>query len=132
MGTRSWIAMAGGVLLAVGGVAAQAQVMVMPGHAVVVPTAPAVRTWVPGHWEHRGRAKVWVDGHWVVSQPGHGGTGWRQSNWERGHDRHDRDHRRGRRADQDRDGVPDRFDRDIDGDGVPNWHDRRPANPSRY
>jgi hypothetical protein len=129
MGTRSWIAIAGGALLALGGAAAQAQVMVMPRHAVVVPTAPAVRTWVPGHWEHRGHANVWVDGHWVVSQPGHGGTGWRQSRWEREHDRHGG---HGRRADQDRDGVPNRLDRDVDGDGVPNRHDRRPSNPYRY
>ena len=120
MGIRTWITAGGGALLALAGAAAQAQVMVMPRHAVVVPAAPAVRTWVPGHWEARGHSRVWVDGHWVISQPGHGGTGWRASRWEGGG-----------RFDADRDGIPDRRDRDRDGDGVPNRHDARPDNPWR-
>ena len=33
--------------------------------------------------------------------------------------------------DQDRDGVPNRYDRDRDNDGVPNRYDRRPDNPYR-
>jgi hypothetical protein len=37
-----------------------------------------------------------------------------------------------RAHDQDRDGVRDRYDRDRDGDGVPNWRDRRPDNPRRF
>jgi hypothetical protein len=28
--------------------------------------------------------------------------------------------------------VSNRYDRDRDGDGVPNRHDRRPHNPRRY
>jgi hypothetical protein len=118
MGSKSWIACAAGALLSMGAAATQAQVMVMPRHSVVVATAPAVRTWIPAHWEMRGHSRVWVNGHWVVSQPGHGGTGWRESRWDHGG-----------RADRDRDGVPDRMDRDRDGDGVPNRHDSRPDNP---
>ena len=33
--------------------------------------------------------------------------------------------------DQDRDGIPNRFDRDRDNDGVPNRYDDRPNNPYR-
>ncbi|MBC7939687.1 MAG: hypothetical protein H7Z19_07980, partial [Chitinophagaceae bacterium] len=33
------------------------------------------------------------------------------------------------RWDVDGDGIPNRHDRDRDGDGIPNWHDR---NDSRY
>lgn len=32
----------------------------------------------------------------------------------------------------DRDGVPNRYDRDRDNDGVPNRYDRAPNNPYRY
>lgn len=46
-------------------------------------------------------------------------------------------HRRGHYRDDDRDGIPNRYDRhytprwDVDGDGVPNRHDRRPYDPRR-
>jgi len=36
-----------------------------------------------------------------------------------------------RYVDRDRDGVPNRYDRDRDNDGVPNYADRRPNNPNR-
>jgi hypothetical protein len=36
-----------------------------------------------------------------------------------------------RRHDEDRDGVPNRYDHDRDGDGVPNRYDRSPDNPYR-
>jgi len=36
------------------------------------------------------------------------------------------------RRDQDRDGIPNRFDHDRDGDGVSNRWDRHPNNPYRY
>ena len=35
------------------------------------------------------------------------------------------------RRDNDRDGIPNRFDRDRDNDGTPNRYDRRPNNPYR-
>lgn len=40
------------------------------------------------------------------------------------------DHRR----DRDRNGIPDRYERnrDSDGDGVPDRYDRRPDNPRKY
>ncbi len=41
-----------------------------------------------------------------------------------------RDHY-GAYADRDRDGVPNRYDRDRDNDGVPNYADRRPSDPYR-
>ncbi|KQT08017.1 hypothetical protein ASG30_16430 [Ramlibacter sp. Leaf400] len=81
-----------------------------PPNVVIVQPGP-VRTWVPGHWEQHHHGHVWVEGHWIVSHPGvvqH--------------------HRRPGGRDQDRDGVPNRSDRDIDGDGVLNWRDRAPRN----
>ena len=33
--------------------------------------------------------------------------------------------------DADRDGIPNRYDRDRDNDGVPNYADTRPSNPYR-
>lgn len=55
MGKARWITMAAGALLALGAGAAQAhdRVHVRVGHV----HAP-VRTWVPGHWEYRGPARV--------------------------------------------------------------------------
>lgn len=78
-------------------------------HVIVAPHAP-VRTWVPGHWEHRRHGNVWVEGHWALVHPRAAAP---QAQWQGGRD-------------QDRDGVPNRYDRDIDGDGVPNWRDRAP------
>lgn len=49
------------------------------------------------------------------------GREWRHHEWQH----------RGRGHDQDRDGVPNRYDSDRDGDGVPNRHDRQPDNPYR-
>lgn len=49
-----------------------------------------------------------------------------------GHHWHGGHYHRGWRADQDGDGVPNRYDRDRDSDGVPNRFDRRPHNPWQY
>jgi len=46
---------------------------------------------------------------------------WYRANYARQFHRHDRD----------ADGIPDRWDRDWDNDGVPNWRDGRPYNPYR-
>jgi hypothetical protein len=50
--------------------------------------------------------------------------------WERGHDQHSLYGRtynaRASRADRDRDGVPNRLDRDDDGDGIPDYRDPHP------
>jgi hypothetical protein len=74
---------------------------------------------VPGHWEWNGHRNEWVNGYYAV-QPVYVHP-----------------HRIAR--DEDRDGIPDRYDcdcdcdcdRDGDGDGVPNRYDRRPDNPWR-
>ena len=41
-------------------------------------------------------------------------------------------HREGAHRDADRDGMPNRMDKDRDGDGIRNRDDARPNNPSRY
>ena len=77
-------------------------------------TAPVVRpgyAWVPGYWDWRGNRHVWVNGTWVRARPGyhysqptwvHEGDHWRltRGGWNRG--------------DRDRDGVPNRYDRQPD------------------
>jgi hypothetical protein len=45
--------------------------------------------------------------------------------------RHTRERNQGWRGDQDRDGIPNRVDRDRDGDGVSNRRDDSPGNPRR-
>ena len=50
----------------------------------------------------------------------------------RGHGDDRWDHRRRGWGDNDRDGIPNRYDRDRDNDGVSNRYDRRPNNPYRY
>jgi PXPV repeat (3 copies)/WXXGXW repeat (2 copies) len=92
-------------------------VFVQPGPVIVQPHP--VRTWVPGHWVRHHHGHVWVDGHWIVTHPGQHV----QPHFGGFHGDH-----HARRFDQDRDGIPNRFDRDIDGDGVPNWRDRAPRN----
>lgn len=80
---------------------------------------------------------VYTQPAYVYSQPGY-------VQYERPY--HHGYHGHGRRGrDQDRDGIPDRFDRDRDNDGRPNWRDRdrdgdgvpnrwdrRPDNARRY
>lgn len=67
--------------------------------------------WVPGYWNWHGGHRVWLDGHWAREHPGHAiqHNRWieRGGRWplERGRS----GHARGR--DADRDGIPDRFDR---------------------
>jgi hypothetical protein len=72
-------------------------------------------------------------------------VGYNDGYYDRGHRWHNwrnaREHRyyrtnyggsyRGMRHDQDHDGIPDRIDRDRDGDGVSNYRDRNPNNPNR-
>jgi hypothetical protein len=121
-------------------------------------------TWIPGVWiverpgyEYRSHSWHRRDGGWYMEQPG-----WTQRgrdrdrdgipDWvERRHADRDRDgvpdrlEHRGDRHDRDRDGVDDRYDRDLDndgvsnrrdadrdGDGVRNDYDRRPDNVRRY
>lgn len=99
--------------------------------------------WAPGYWDWRGNRHEWIRGTWLRDRPGftYEPPHWRQRDghwyleqgrWEqprryRGRDR-DRDgmpDRFERDEDRDRDGVPDRMERrDRDRDGVPDAYDR--------
>ena len=92
-----------------------------------MPPARAGYVWQPGFWEWRGDRHYWRKGYWVRERPGYY---WHPSRWERMDGRwvlrqggwyRERyayyDGNRGRggpRGDRDRDGVPNRYDRDRD------------------
>lgn len=99
-----------------------------------VPAARPGYVWAPGYWDWRGNRHVWVRGHYVRERPGYvyyaprwsysnGGWYLQRERWERGN--------RYAYGDRDRDGIPNRYDRDRDNDGVPNRYDAAPGNP-RY
>ncbi len=118
------------------------QALAQVGVNVVIGTAPPPMrweappqprrgyVWAPGYWDWNGHRHVWVGGQYLAERPGYvyaaprwveyGGR-WRheQARWNP----------YGPRGDLDRDGVPNRYDRDRDGDGKPNWADR---NASHY
>lgn len=123
---------------------------------VAVPAPRAGYVWSPGHWDWNGRRHVWVDGSWLRDRPGYAyvrpqwvqhGDRWhfyrpawagRDNDRDGIPNRYDRDRnndgwvdRGGRRGDRDRDGVRNRNDRDRDGDGVPNRFDNKPNNKNR-
>jgi hypothetical protein len=84
--------------------------------------------WAPGHHEWRGNQHVWVPGHWLKAREGYD---YREPRWvQRGdgswHLVGNTWERRGPYGDRDRDGVANRYDRDKDGDGIPNARDDRP------
>ena len=105
------------------------------------PRARRGYVWVPGYWNWRGNRHEWVRGSWMRERPGYvyAQPSWRQRDGQwyfdqgrwveprRGRDR-DRDgipDRLEGGADRDRDGIPDRMERrDDDRDGVPNAYDR--------
>lgn len=69
----------------------------------IVPAPIRGYVWVPGYWDWRGRHQIWVSGSWVREHPGYAYQSNRRiegAHWEHA-----------RRRDSDRDGVPDRFDR---------------------
>ncbi len=81
--------------------------------------------WSPGHWEWRGQRHAWVSGSWIAERRGYvySNPAWtqRDGRWymEQG-----RWSQHGGRGDSDRDGIPNRYDRDRDNDGIPNRYDR--------
>ncbi|MDB5882713.1 MAG: hypothetical protein JWP43_2591 [Ramlibacter sp.] len=84
----------------------------------VVPAPRRGYEWAPGYWAWRGGRHAWVAGHWVRERRG---SHWvpeqwveRNGHWEMRSGRWER----GGRADNDRDGVPNRLD-------------SRPNNPNR-
>jgi len=124
-----------------------------------VPAPRRGYVWINGYWDvHRNR-HVWNKGHWERARPGHyyAQPTWVRSKhrwelqrgeWRRGdrdrdgipnrydrdrYDQHQYDHAPNRiEVDRDRDGVPNRVDRDRDGDGVMNQRDDLPDNPRRH
>lgn len=92
-----------------------------PRHEVMPGPRPG-HQWVPGHWEPRGSRHAWVAGFWVPDRRGYAYAQpeWRERDgrWHMDQGRWERHERREGRRDYDRDGVPDRFD-------------RQPANPYR-
>ena len=115
----------------------------------VMPAPRRGHVWVPGHWEWNGRRHVWMAGHWVVARPGfeYANARWdrRGDRWvyvpgewvrpglHRGVDRNHNGIPDRAERDRNHNGIPDRAERrDNDRDGVPNAYDRRPNNPNRY
>jgi hypothetical protein len=110
-------------------------------YQVIQPARPGY-VLVPAHWEVRGNQHVWVNAQYLRARSGYVyqqpryvqvGNQWQYygGHWTRGHQRGDRDrdgipNRHDR--DLDNDGVRNSQDRDRDGDGVPNHRDRAPDN----
>ena len=133
----------------IAGVNAQIAINVGPP-AVRVEQRPSPRrgmVWSPGYWNWQGHQHVWVQGQWIRERPGHH---WVQPEWVSNNGRWNlvqgywANGPGGPNGDGDRDGVPNRLDRDRDndgirnrndrdrdGDGVLNRRDRRPDNPRR-
>jgi hypothetical protein len=120
------------------------------------PRARRDHLWAAGHWEWRGSRHDWVPGTWIAQRPGYAynQAAWIERDgrwymepgrWSRGRGDNDRDGIPNRfDKDRDNDGIPNRWDhdrdndgrrdnrdRDRDGDGVPNRYDNRPNNPRR-
>jgi hypothetical protein len=94
-----------------------------PPRVETVPAPRAGRTWVEGHWAYRDGEYAWVPGHWMTARrnmewvQGHwvqrdGEWAWVEGHWRRGRALGWRD-------------------RDNDGDGVANYNDRYPNDPTR-
>jgi hypothetical protein len=113
------------------------------GEAVPAPRSGWV--WAPGHYERRGNEFAWQEGHWLRERSGYEyreprwvqrgdgswslvGNSWERRLAQRDQRRFNRDDPNG---DWDEDGIRNRDDRDIDGDGVPNRRDAFPRDPRR-
>ena len=109
-----------------------------PPRREAIPRSRHGYIWAPGHWEWRGQRYAWTPGVWIAERPGYAYAppAWNQRDgrWQMEQGRWSP---RGPNGDRDRDGIPNRHDRDNgnrhdrDGDGVPNRDDRRPDNPRR-
>jgi hypothetical protein len=90
----------------------------------VVPAPRRGYVWVPGHHVYRHHDYVWVSGHWMRERRGYAYVAprWEQrgDQWVMIGDRWERHHDRGFHG-----------RRDNDRDGVPNRYDDRPNNPNR-
>ena len=105
----------------------------------VVPDARHGYAWAPGYWTWRNGRYDWVAGHWIRERPGYY---WHPDRWEQRGDRwyrmqggwHSQPYAY---RDSDRDGIPNRYDLDRNGDGVRDRYDRyadrdRDGIPDRY
>src|SRR6187401_1888976 len=115
-----------------------------PRHEVV-PAPRAGWVWAPGHYEWRGGEYAWIDGQWMRDRSGYeyrearwvqrGDGSWVLvgNNWERRQAEREarREERMSPGGDFDRDGIANRYDRDIDGDGIRNNRDHYPYNSRR-
>ena len=109
-----------------------------PPRREAIPRARHGYVWAPGHWEWRSQRYAWTPGVWIAERPGYvyAPPAWNQRDgrWQMDQGRWSP---RGPNGDRDRDGIPNRYDRDNgnrhdrDGDGIPNRDDHRPDNPRR-
>ncbi len=97
-----------------------------------IPAPRAGQVWAPGYWNWRNGRHVWVRGHWERERRGmyYHPSRWveRDGRWYMERSRWEK---RGPGGDRDRDGIPNRVDRDKDNDGVRNRYDAAPNNPRR-
>ena len=84
-------------------------------------------------------AFAYSDGYWDQNRQWHGwGNDRERREYRRHHGQnykhmhHSRYKKQGWRRDMDHDGIPNRVDRDRDGDGRSNRHDDAPNNPNRH
>jgi hypothetical protein len=78
-----------------------------PRHEVVPPARHGY-VWAPGYWNYNGHRYVWTKGHWERERHGYA---WRRPEWRSdGHGGWVMDRGGWGRGDNDRDGVPNRFD----------------------
>jgi hypothetical protein len=93
-----------------------------------VPAPRRGYVWINGYWDVKRHRHVWHQGHWERARRGYH---YAQPAWAQRNNRWELQRGEWRRGDQDRDGIPNRYDRDRDGDGRNNWRDDSPNNPRR-
>ena len=98
------------------------------GGASLVAAAPATAQPLGFSFRVGNVGMAYSDGYYDRNRHWHAWRNTREREWYRAN--YARSFR-GMRHDEDRDGIPNRFDRDRDNDGVPNAYDRSPNNPYR-
>ncbi|HVZ46226.1 MAG TPA: YXWGXW repeat-containing protein [Ramlibacter sp.] len=150
MKRKSLVAFAAALSLAGVAAIAQAEVIVQYGPPApiheVIPAPRSGYVWSPGYYAWRDRRYVWVGGRWMNERPGYV---WREARWVQRPDgswfmtggawvqeRYGYGYGRRDREDRWRDRDERRYDRygangDRDHDGVANWRDDHPRDPTR-
>ena len=93
-----------------------------------LPSARLGYVWSRGFWNWNNNQHVWVGGAWMRERPGYV---YAQPRWVNSGDRWVLQQGAWARGDIDHDGVPNRADRDRDGDGVRNGVDPAPNDARR-